>query len=332
MLSDSAITARDVARAEERVRTSMQHWQRFDCREVEQQEFSGAIDRVSECRRALRQLHSMKWEAIRAKFVFLHLAERLLLLTERSGAATCNWLVGGLIIGAGAVALTVAPLILMFGRFWPFLAGAMACFFVVSSIAASVLFILSGRDLVADVQTLRARLEARNLDIARLHERLDQWNEQIALLRQIRVAQVQYEKAAGYYAQMVELLKSRRYQLAHSDWRALRGTPFEDFIAEVFEELGFTVEKTKMTGDQGVDLIVTGKGRKIAVQVKGYKESVSNKAVQEVHTGMVFYGCRECAVVTNSRFTSGAIDLAHSVGCMLIDGARLPSLINGQLY
>jgi restriction system protein len=59
--------------------------------------------------------------------------------------------------------------------------------------------------------------------------------------------------------------------------------------------LGFSVRKTKVTGDQGVDLIVEGEGRLIAVQAKGYTGSVGNKAVQEVYAGMAFYG-HTCAV------------------------------------
>ena len=62
----------------------------------------------------------------------------------------------------------------------------------------------------------------------------------------------------------------------------------------MFEELGFSVRTTKASGDQGVDLIVKGRGRRIAVQTKGYEGSVGNKAVQEVYAGMKFCCCREC--------------------------------------
>jgi len=96
--------------------------------------------------------------------------------------------------------------------------------------------------------------------------------------------------------------------------------------------LGYTVEKTPTTGDQGVDLIIAGKGRRIAVQCKGYKNRVGNAAVQEVYAGATFYGCQECAVITNSSFTSGAINLARTVGCQLIDSKALPALIRGEVY
>ena len=99
----------------------------------------------------------------------------------------------------------------------------------------------------------------------------------------------------------------------------------------VFEILGYQVQKTKASGDQGVDLVVSRGGASIAVQAKGYKNSVGNKAVQEVHAGMVFYRCGRCVVVTNSTFTSGARDLARATDCMLIEGSQIPDLIMGKI-
>ena len=45
---------------------------------------------------------------------------------------------------------------------------------------------------------------------------------------------------------------------------------------------------------------------------------------------MVHYRCQECVAITNSMFTSGAITLARSVNCVLIDGSELPRLIDGE--
>jgi restriction system protein len=332
MLADITISARDVAQAGERVRACEEAWQRFGRRVVQEGDFREAQAYTSQCRRELRQLYASSWKAAKVKLALLWLPERMFWLVDCVGVTTGRWLVCGLIVGVAAVALALIPLIAVFGHALPFLLGMTACFLLVSSLAAGTFFYLSGRDLSAEVAALRARLKARNLHIASFRERLRQWTDELALLHQIRDAQARYQHAAQQHARLLELLKSRRYRLAHSDWRSLRSTAFEDFIGEVFEDLGFLVEKTKVTGDQGVDLIVTGKGRRIAVQTKGYKDSVGNHAVQEVHTGMVFYTCRECLVVTNSRFTSAAVDLARSVGCILIDGSRIPELIEGKLY
>lgn len=128
-----------------------------------------------------------------------------------------------------------------------------------------------------------------------------------------------------------ESAEYRREQLARRNWKALRSVDFEMFLEEVFRELGYTVELTKITGDQGADLIVSKGGCRIAIQVKGYVSSVSNGAVQEALAGKVYYGCDGSAVITNSRFTPSASDLAAKAGCVLIGEDELPALIRGRI-
>ncbi len=139
------------------------------------------------------------------------------------------------------------------------------------------------------------------------------------------------EKAWQRLGQVNALLASAKYRLVHMDWRALRGVPFESFLSEVFDMLGYAVQTTKASGDQGVDLIAAGKGRRIAVQAKGYEGHVGNHAIMEVYTGMKIYQCETCVVITNSSFTRAATDCAQGVRCLLIDGSRIPDLIEGRI-
>jgi restriction endonuclease Mrr len=127
------------------------------------------------------------------------------------------------------------------------------------------------------------------------------------------------------------LAQSRQYQLLRCNWRAMRGKQFEDFLQQVFEALGYSAQTTKASGDQGLDLILTGKGRKIGVQAKGYTSKVGNHAVQEAHSGKDYYGCDCCVVITNSNFTRQARKLAARIGCRLISGSEIPDLILGHL-
>ena len=123
----------------------------------------------------------------------------------------------------------------------------------------------------------------------------------------------------------------RRKELLDERWKEMRSVEFETFLERVFTELGYTVETTKMTGDQGLDLIVSYRNRRIGIQVKGYHNSVSNSAVQQAHAGMSYYKCDAAAVITNSRFTQSACELASKIECKLIDEDSLPSLILGKV-
>jgi hypothetical protein len=145
-------------------------------------------------------------------------------------------------------------------------------------------------------------------------------------------AQSQCAECDSVYSRILKAFQSRINRLRVSDWESLQGVPFENFLMEVFLEWGYEVETTKVTGDQGVDLIVSKNDSKVAVQAKGYPSStVGNSAVQEAHTGMRFYGCQRCVVITNSTFTSAARKLAEGVECTLIDHDMIPLLIEGEI-
>jgi len=139
-------------------------------------------------------------------------------------------------------------------------------------------------------------------------------------------------RESARYSQLESTLNSRRQAILAAPWQGFAGTNFEVFLQQVFEENGYEVQLVGQTGDQGVDLIVAWNGHRTAVQAKGYPAStVGNSAIQEVHAGMTYHNCHASAVVTNSRFTTSARALAERVGCQLIDGSQMSSLINGQI-
>jgi hypothetical protein len=138
-------------------------------------------------------------------------------------------------------------------------------------------------------------------------------------------------EAKEKHRQIIESQQYRLQKLAQRNWKAMRGGELEQFLEEVFSELRYSVERTGGAGDQGVDLILVKDGFRIAVQVKGYLDSVPNTAIQEAFTGMTYHKCVGCTVITNSRFTSGGKNVAQAVGCVLIDEDTLPKLIIGQI-
>lgn len=72
-------------------------------------------------------------------------------------------------------------------------------------------------------------------------------------------------------------------RLFEMNWRAVRSVEFEQYLRQVFLTLGYCVETTKVTVDQGVDLNVANGPLRIAIQVKGYH---SRSAPRPRHTGL----------------------------------------------
>jgi Restriction endonuclease len=122
-----------------------------------------------------------------------------------------------------------------------------------------------------------------------------------------------------------------RERLLQENWKAMRSDEWESFLARAFRLLGGKVERTGKSGDQGVDLILEIGQRRYAIQAKGYLDAVGNSAVQEAVAGVAHYRCNCSAVITNSRFTRGAAELAESNCCRLIGEDDIPALVLGKL-
>jgi HJR/Mrr/RecB family endonuclease len=228
-----------------------------------------------------------------------------------------------LLVSVSAVALIV-----------PHLLGMSAPFRIAALVAAMLLGLPLSIRIVwqSDTESLStiSKLESERVE---LYER-SRVAEQVLLQSRVQFEAINrtYSSAKAAY-ESAEAEHQRRIDgLINSQWQGMTGIDFENFLASVFREHGLSVQTTKVSGDQGVDLIVSKSGRMIAIQAKGYPcSTVGNKAIQEVHTGMTFYDCQAAVAITNSKFTAAARKLAAKVGCVLVDGDRLPDWIAGDI-
>lgn len=103
----------------------------------------------------------------------------------------------------------------------------------------------------------------------------------------------------------------------------LTGVEFENFLCLLFEKDGYMCQKTKATGDQGIDIIATKEDSVVAIQAKRYSSAVGNHAIMEAVAGKNYYKADICMVITNNIFTSAAIELARANNVILWDRAEL---------
>ncbi len=109
---------------------------------------------------------------------------------------------------------------------------------------------------------------------------------------------------------------------------AKTGIDFENVLKDLYVLMGYDVETTKTTGDQGADLVVQKNGRRAVIQAKYYSSQVGNSAVQEVLGAIKYYNAQKGIVITNNTFTKGAIDLASANDIQLIDRNGLSAMIS----
>lgn len=125
-------------------------------------------------------------------------------------------------------------------------------------------------------------------------------------------AQDNYFETVGFYDQMT-------------------GVNFEHFCMKLLIKSGWSVETTKASNDQGVDLIARKTGLTIGVQCKKYSRAVGNRAVQEISAGVKHYSINIPVVVSNQSYTKQAIELAGSTGVHLIHFSEIETLYNTLL-
>lgn len=103
----------------------------------------------------------------------------------------------------------------------------------------------------------------------------------------------------------------------------LSGQEFEEYLLQLFINLGYDVVLTPPSNDYGADLVIEKNAEKIVVQAKRYSNTIGISAVQEVIGAKNYYEANKCLVVTNNYFTPSAIELAQSNDVELWDREKL---------
>jgi restriction system protein len=160
------------------------------------------------------------------------------------------------------------------------------------------------------------------------------YNENVPLVDAVEYRRIQELCESIYLDLLVTRLKTALEQFNPDRFitiyqvDAMGGFEFEDFLGLLFTTLGYDIETTKRTGDQGADLFAQRFGRRIVIQAKNYADRVSNSAVQQVLAAKTFFACDDAMVVTNSYFTASAKQLADGANVKLVDRIELQGYLD----
>jgi len=105
--------------------------------------------------------------------------------------------------------------------------------------------------------------------------------------------------------------------------RSLDPIAFERFISQLFERMGYEVQSTSKTGDEGVDLILRKEGRSAIVQCKRYKGSVGQPVVRDLYGAMIHSRADEAYLITTGTISLPAQQWAADKPIHLVDGIEL---------
>jgi restriction system protein len=127
--------------------------------------------------------------------------------------------------------------------------------------------------------------------------------------------------------------QARRADLKIAQLDTLTPEGFEEFVAEVFEALGFTVERVGGSGDEGADLRLDRDGRRSVVQCKYSRNRgvVGSPEVQKFLGTIHHTKSHKGFFVTTRAFSLAAEKFAAGHPIELIDGPGLVALVHQAL-
>jgi hypothetical protein len=105
-------------------------------------------------------------------------------------------------------------------------------------------------------------------------------------------------------------------------WQDLRGVELEGAVARLFSERGWMVGTTAVTGDGGIDLVLSRGGHEIWCQCKGYAKPVSVVAVREIAGVCSASNAQPMLIVVNG-LTKPALAEAASYSVAVWDSQEL---------
>jgi restriction system protein len=126
--------------------------------------------------------------------------------------------------------------------------------------------------------------------------------------------------------------QARRADLKLKQLATLTPEAFEEFVAELFEALGYDVECTGGTGDEGADLRIRRRGQTAIVQCKYHSRGVVGSPELQKFLGAIHHtGSHKGFFVTTRTFSLAAEKFVAEHPIELIDGSRLVELVQEAL-
>lgn len=116
-----------------------------------------------------------------------------------------------------------------------------------------------------------------------------------------------------------------------NDINSLGGVEFENICKNLIENMGFSIETTKASGDGGIDLIAYNYepilSGKYIIQCKRYSGSVGESIIRDLYGVITSERANKGILMTTGYFTKSAIAFAEGKTIELIDGEQLDVLL-----
>jgi hypothetical protein len=228
------------------------------------------------------------------------------------------WRSGLLIVGPAIIGVSLFVILhLLFSSFLIAFLGFLAAAIVGVTVFSGLLYRPPDSLLEPAIADAESKCRLENARLAEKTDRLTELTDRLKRLVEERRDQV----ASG---------KLQRAALLQRNWKAMRGTEWEDFVVEVLRTHGASVDRTGRVAGEDANLIAKFDSRRVAIFTEGEGQNVTSAAIQHALAARERHRCDTCAVIINRRFTGAAQDFAQRNGCAAIGSGEFPDFVLGK--
>jgi restriction system protein len=126
---------------------------------------------------------------------------------------------------------------------------------------------------------------------------------------------------------LVVIRKSRAVGKRLDELKAMTPVEFEQWVGARFEDLGYKVKTTALSGDHGVDLVAKRDGEKVVIQCKRYCDTaVGEPTLRDLYGTMQHESADRAYLVTTGYLTPAAISWTRGKPIEIWDGRHLGNM------
>lgn len=102
---------------------------------------------------------------------------------------------------------------------------------------------------------------------------------------------------------------------------------FERLVCRLYSKMGYEVQTTARTGDEGADGFLTKDGAKYVLQCKRVQNSVGQPILRDLYGTLMHFQCQGGIVVTTGSVSSAAREWAHGKPITIVEIDELQQLL-----
>ena len=199
---------------------------------------------------------------------------------------------------------------------------------VLSLILLAALYLFAMLASVLDDERQKTHMAESSLGI-----QIEQYEEALMTyaeaVREAEKAHQETERARLEAERARKAAERTKRRKTREHWETLRGIRFEQELAALYRHMGYQVQSTPKSGDQGIDLILTKGSKSTIVQCKGQKNRATPAMVRELVGSRVDYDADRAVLACTAGFTQGAIGFAKRNQISLISATEIARMAEG---